>query len=177
MSKWAKVGNWLKENAGAGASLVGSLLTGNVPGAVAAGVALVSGATGTADPDKVLESFQRDPQTVIRLRELAMQEDASIRKHLRAIAELELKEYQEQQETIRAGDSAADEYVRHTRPKMARQSWYGTLGYVVVTELAEIAGYGTGASVEIALLLLAPAGAYLGFRSADKWFSGRFSKK
>ena len=35
---WAEVGKWLKENAGIGATLVGSLLTGNVPGAVAAGV-------------------------------------------------------------------------------------------------------------------------------------------
>ena len=36
----AEVGKWPKESAGTGATLVGSLLTGNVPGAVAAGVAL-----------------------------------------------------------------------------------------------------------------------------------------
>lgn len=34
---WKDVGSWLETNAGAGAALVGSLLTGNVPGAIAPG--------------------------------------------------------------------------------------------------------------------------------------------
>ena len=37
---WSKVGEWLKGNTGTGASLVGSLVTGNVPAAIAAGVSL-----------------------------------------------------------------------------------------------------------------------------------------
>ena len=52
--KWSAVGGWLKDNAGTGAVLVGSILTGNVPAAVAAGAALVSSATGESDPAKVL---------------------------------------------------------------------------------------------------------------------------
>lgn len=43
---WNGVGTWLKGNAGTGAALVGSLLTGNVPAAVVAGVALVSTVLG-----------------------------------------------------------------------------------------------------------------------------------
>lgn len=46
MSDWGKVGGWLKDNAGTGAALVGSLLTGNAPGAIAAGISLVT--TGLA---------------------------------------------------------------------------------------------------------------------------------
>jgi hypothetical protein len=173
MMDWKDVGGWLKNNAGTGAALVGSLLTGNVPGAVAAGVALVTGATGEADPGKVLERLQTDPATVVRLRELASQDEASIREHIRAMAEMQFvdqqKAHEQQQQTIRTGDTAEDEYVRHTRPKMARQSWYVTAGYVVAFELGKHIDWTPGASLELAALLAAPAAAYLGFRSLDKW--------
>lgn len=170
---WSEVGGWLRENAGTGAALVGSLLTGNVPGAIAAGVSLVSSATGTNDPGAALRALQGDPATVIRLRELAVQEEASIREHLRLmhIAELEDKqaEHREQQETIRSGDNAEDEYVRHTRPLMARQSWYATIAYVIGMELLKaILEKGTGANWDLAMIMIAPAGAYMGFRSWDK---------
>ena len=174
MSKtWGKVGDWLKDNAGTGAALVGSLLTGNVPGAVAAGVAPVSSATGESDPDKVLATLQSDPATVVRLRELAVQEQASIRGNLRLTEEHRLKDEQvahaEQQETIRSGDNAQDEYVRRTRPRMARQSWYATAGYIIAFEAAKAAGLSSfGASMVLAMVLSAPAWAYLGFRSIDK---------
>lgn len=179
---WKEVGNWLKENAGTGAALVGSLLVGNVQGAIAAGVSLVSSATGTNDPAKALAALQSDPATLLRLRELAVQEEASIRGHVQAMEELRLKDEQaahkEQQDTIRDGDKAADEYVRHTRPMMARQSWYVTAAYVVVFEALKAAGvFSTGAVVELALLLVAPAGAYLGFRSLDKRSAARFGAK
>lgn len=170
---WSDVGDWLKENSGTGAALVGSLLTGNIPGAVAAGVAMVSSATGHGSPDKVLASLRTDPATVLRLRELAVQDEASIREHMRAMVEMELKDQQaahaEQQQTIRSGDNAEDLYVRHTRPLMARQSWYATAAYVIAFEGLKATGVFTfGASIELAMLLCAPAAAYLGFRTWDK---------
>jgi len=171
---WSDVGSWLKENAGSGAALVGSLLTGNVPGAVAAGVALVSSATGSADPAKALAALQTDPATVLKLRELAVQEEASIREHIRSMEEMRLKDeqaaHEQQQETIRGGDKAEDEYVRHTRPMMARQSWYATMFYVIAFEglkAAEV--FKAGASWDLAMIIIAPAAAYLGFRSMDKF--------
>lgn len=170
---WQKVGQWLKENAGTGAALVGSLLTGNVPGAVAAGVAMVTSATGEASPERALAALQSEPGTLLKLRELAVKENDSIREHIRLMTEAELKDKQEehrqQQETIRSGDNSQDEYVRHTRPRMARQSWYVSAGYMVSAELGKAFGYGNGASLEIAMVLMAPAGAYLGFRSLDKF--------
>lgn len=124
MSRWNEVGQWLKSNATQGAALVGSLLTGNVPGAVAAGVSLVASATGSSDPGKALSALQQDPSTVIRLQELANANEASIREHIRSMTELELAdqqaEHRETQETIRAGDRAEDRFVRWTRPG---QSW------------------------------------------------------
>lgn len=131
---WADVGNWLKDNAGSGAALVGSLLVGNIPGAVAAGVSMVSSATGQANPDKVLAALQQDPATVVRLRELASQDEASIREHIRAMAEIEAADLQaeqhETQETIRAGDKAEDRFVRWTRPGQSWLSLFASFGYV-----------------------------------------------
>jgi hypothetical protein len=78
-------------------------------------------------------------------------------------------EHHEQQASIRSGDNASDEYVRHTRPLMARQSWYGTAVYAIGFEAAKVAGHGTGANLELGLVIKAPALAYMGFRTADKF--------
>lgn len=133
---WSKVGDWIKGNAGTGASLVGSLLTGNIPGAVAAGIALVSGATGTTDPAAALQALQTDPATLIKLKELAFQNEASIREHIRAMAEMQLLDAQaeqaETQKTIRSGDNAEDVVVRRTRPLQSWLSLIGALAYVAV---------------------------------------------
>lgn len=178
---WKSVGEWLKGNAGTGAALVGSLLTGNVPGAVAAGIALVGSATGEGDPEQALAALQKNPDMVLKLRELAFQEAEAIRVHIRNMEEARLKDEQaahaEQQETIRKGDQAEDEYVRHTRPLMARQSWYATMAYITGFEAAKASGlFSVGAEVELAMLLLAPAAAYLGFRSVDKISFGKGGK-
>ena len=185
-SKWGKVGEWLKANAGSGASLVGSLLTGNVPGAIAAGVALVTSATGVGDPDAVMMQLQGNPESLVRLKELAYQNEANIRAHIESMERLELEREQAQladqqashsttQATIQQGDQALDEYVRRTRPQMARQSWYATIGYVIGFEVLKAAGvFSFGASMELALLLLGPAGVYLGLRSVDKHTDGKF---
>jgi len=178
---WSTVGNFLKNNAGAGVGLVGSLLTGNIPGAIAAGVAMVSSATGTADPAQALQTLQTDPATLVRLKEIAQQEAESTREHIRAMAQMDAQDAQaaqaEQQATIRAGDTAPDEYVRRTRPRMARQSWYVGAGYIVAFEaLKSVDLFHIGASVEFAMVLLAPAAAYIGFRSWDKWGSAKFEK-
>lgn len=178
--KWSDVGDWLKSNAGPGVALVGSLLTGNIPGAVAAGVSLVSSATGTTDPAQAMQYLQANPEAMIKLKELAYREAEGIRQHILAMEEARLKDEQEahrqQQETIRGGDNASDEYVRHTRPMMARQSWYATAAYVIAFEAAKAIGWmKTGATVELAMILASPAWAYIGFRSMD-YFSKARSK-
>lgn len=162
--EWKEVGDWLKSNAGTGAALVGSLLTGNIPGAVAAGVSLVTSATGQATPDAALSQLQHDPASIVRLRELANQNEASIREHIRAMTELELTdkqaEHHETQETIRAGDRAEDPFVRRTRPG---QSWlfsFASIGYVMAKDQP---------SVEILLVLMSLPLAYAGLRQVGHW--------
>jgi len=164
---WSNVGDWLKTNAGTGAALVGSLLTGNVPGAVAAGIAMVSGATGTNDPAAALQSLQGDPATVIRLRELALQNDASIRAHIEAMEKLRLAdeaaEHEQTQLTIRSGDNAEDVFVRRTRPG---QSWVSLIAALVYV------GYCTAENkavdVTVLGLLLTLPWAYAGLRQIGK---------
>jgi len=168
-SGWAKVGNWLKGNAGTGAALVGSLLTGNVPGAVAAGVALVSSATGTNDATKALQQLQQDPATVIKLRELAVQEEANIRLHIQAMEELRLQDAQASHEqtqlTIRSGDNAEDVVVRRTRPLQSWLSLMAAIAYVgfLVYKQREID------EMVLGLFLTLPW-AYAGLREIGKGF-------
>lgn len=161
--EWGDVGSWIKDNAGAGASLVGSLLVGNVPGAIAAGVSMVSGATGTDDPVKALQALQSDPQTMVRLRELANQEEDSIRRHIADMKRIELedqqKEHEETQKTVRAGDVANDRFVRWTRPGQSWVSLFAAIGYVFYSDSPELWILGA--------LLTLPS-AYAGLRQVGK---------
>ena len=107
---WSDVGDWIKDNAGNGASLVGSLLTGNVGGAIAAGVSMVSGVAGTTDPDKALLALQADPKLLIELERVKNERSREINRHIEtmALAEIEDKQkaHEQTQLTIRNGDNA-----------------------------------------------------------------------
>lgn len=160
---WSSIGSWIKDNAGPGAALVGSLLTGNVPGAVAAGVSLVSSATGTDDPAKALQQLQGNPETLVKLKELAYQNEQTIRKHIEEMNRLELedaqKRHHETQQTIRAGDQAEDAFVRRTRPGQSWVSLFAALAYVFVNDQPDV--YILGA-------LLTLPWAYAGLRQVGK---------
>jgi len=160
---WKEVGDWLKANAGSGAALVGSLLTGNVPGAIAAGVAMVGSATGHATPDEALAAFQQDPATLIKLRALAYENEASIRAHVQAMEELRLKDEQASHEqtqlTIRNADNAEDRFVRWTRPGQSWVSLLAALAYVFTI---------TSPSLELLAILLTLPWAYAGLRQIGK---------
>lgn len=163
MSTWSDVGAWLRANAGTGAALVGSLLTGKVPGAVAAGVSLVSSATGTDDPAQALAALQKDPQVIVKLRELANQEQDSIRKHIAEMKRMELedeqREHETTQQTIRNADRAEDPFVRRTRPGQSWVSLFAALAYVFTSEAPDL--------YVLAALLTLPW-AYAGLRQVGK---------
>lgn len=177
MSNWRKVGDWLKDNATDGAALVGSLLTGNVAGAVAAGIGMVSSATGSDKPNEVLARLQNDPSTVIRLKEIALEDQKSIRAHIEAIERLKIEdaqlEHSETQKTIRAGDQSSDEKIRLVRPNMAKQSWLATIAYCIGCFAVQAIDGRVIFDVVIAATLFAPAGAYIGLRSYDKSKGGK----
>jgi hypothetical protein len=167
LMSWTDVGDWLKKNAGTGAALVGSLITGNVPGAVAAGVALVSSATGTTDPAQALLSLQNDPATVVRLRELAVQEESSIREHIREMTAIELAdkqaEHNETQRTIRAADKLKGG-IQWVRPSHATVSLVAAIFYA----------FEPNPSFEILAALLALPVGYSGLRQLGKFHELKF---
>ena len=170
---WQKVGDWLKDNADTGVALVGSLLTGNVKGAVAAGAALVGSATGTTDPMKALQALQTSPETLLKLQQLAQQEAQSIRENLAKMEELRLNDGQQEhaqtQETIRQGDSSDDEYTRRTRPMIARHGWYAGLAYLFIFEGAKALGYTkSGADFDLLMLVFTMPWTYMGARMINK---------
>lgn len=161
---WKEVGQWVKHNAAPGAALVGSLVSGNAPGAIAAGVAMLSSATGTNDPSEALRALQTDPSTVVRLKEIAASEEHSIRAHLADMNRMELEDRQashaETQKTIRAGDASPDGAIRAVRPAQASISLAAGLYYAVCTEAPD---------VTILSLLLALPWAYAGLREVGKY--------
>lgn len=76
--------------------------------------------------------------------------------------------HRETQTTIRNGDNATDEYVRRTRPLMARQSFYIGSLYVIGMELLRALGESTsGADWALAIAIYTPALTYMGLRTLD----------
>lgn len=169
---WSKVGEWLKSNGGGLLQLAGSVATGNVPAGVSAVAGMISKATGETNPELALAKLQASPETLIELERLVKESEADLRRHESEMLRLELQdrqsEHREQQETIRGGDKAEDEYVRHTRPMIARQSWYGTLSYCLGCAVYRGATNADIFDPLVASVLIAPAAAYLGFRTGDK---------
>lgn len=160
---WGSVGSWIKDNAGTGAALVGSLLTGNAPGAVAAGVSLVSSATGTDDPEKAMQQLQANPESLVKLKELAYKNEDSIRRHIEDMERLKLEDaqrrHQTTQETIRNSDNSQYWFVRNTRPGQSWISLVAAIAYVFVNEEPDVMILGT---------LLTLPWAYAGLRQVGK---------
>lgn len=87
---------------------------------------------------------------------------------MRATLEQEAtKRHQATQDTIQNGDNSKDEYVRQTRPLIARLSMYSSVLYAIGFEGLKAAGIGDGASFEVLLWLFSPALTYMGLRTID----------
>lgn len=162
---WDKV----KEFIGSSAPVIGSLLGGPAGGAAGS---LVAGWLGVEDdPQKVLERLQTDPKALIEIKRMESEERQQLRQLQYKAAELKTldkqHQHEQQQETIRSGDNAEDEYVRRTRPKMARLSFYFGTAYLFFLELLSAFGKGDGADEMLLMAIYSPALAYMGFRTVD----------
>lgn len=170
---WDEVGQYIKGNLESGVSLIGSLLMGNVPSAIANGISLVTSATGYDNPSQVIDALKSDKQTHARLRELYYANAADIRKSILEIEKARLEDAQKRHEstqaTIRSGDNALDRYVRRTRPRMARQSWGFTLAYCLGCVIHKAVTGDDLFNTYIASIITAPAWGYIGFRTFDKF--------
>ncbi|WP_346205881.1 hypothetical protein [Aeromonas salmonicida] len=127
------------------------------------------GLTAAQQQASIEEQLNRitDPAVLVELQKLKNELEKEQTRRL----ELQLADQQSEQattqQTIREGDTNHDEYVRHTRPLMARQSWQASAIYVVLFTILKAFGYGEGPDFDMVLLLLTPAWAYLGLRTLD----------
>lgn len=160
---WDKVGKWLKENAGTGTQLVGSIMTGNVPAAIALGASLVSSATGTDNPDDALLALQGNPDALTKLKELYFANEANIRLHNETIMRLEYEDKQHEhattQKTIINADNSEYKLVRFVRPTHATVSLIAAIVYVFTNDAPDL-------SIMGAFLVLPLS--YAGLRGIDK---------
>ena len=153
---------------------------------VASIVEAVNSAINPADQQRVLEQklAQLPPEQLVQLETLKVQlQQFQLERDKAQMADQQAAHH-EQQDTIRNGDNATDEYVRQTRPLMARLSLYSSIAYVMVMSLGQQAGAVAGAfghafsmpapDWDISLMLATPALGYLGFRTLDGF--ARYSK-
>ncbi len=167
--------NWdsIKTTIAKAAPLVGSLIGG--PAGIAVG-GLVAHALGVPnEPDAIARALQ-DPESALKLKALELTHV----KELRALAlQSELariqsddKQFSESQSTIRTEMEHGNDYVKETRPRMARGSFMAGTCYILVAETARLisAAYGgdiNGADTAIAATLYGPAGFYMTMRTVD----------
>ncbi len=138
---------------------------------VAEMVEQVDGALGMTKEQKEMslinEMQKLPPESLVELERIKteMQKEITRRQELALLDKQ--AEHHETQTTIRAGDSSQDEYIRKTRPLMARQSMWALIIYCFVMELLSANDLGSGIDVWVAGILSTPAWAYLGLRTLD----------
>lgn len=161
--KWSDVGDWISDNAGAGASLVGALLTGGSSAAIAMGVSMIAGATGTNDPDKALEALKNNPDMIIKLESLKNERSAEVNRHIESMEQGKLKDAQHEHETtanvVMNGDNA-EGGVKWIRPMQSTVSLAAGILYCFTAETINF---------EILGLWLALPWGYAGLRQFGKW--------
>ncbi|MBE8812452.1 hypothetical protein F3H66_02660 [Serratia marcescens] len=153
---------------------------------VAGMVEAVNSAVNPQDRQRVLEQklASLPPEQFVQLESLKTElEKIQAERERNRFADQQAAHH-EQQETIRNGDNAVDDYVRRTRPLMARLSLYSSIAYVLLLAVGQqAAAIATAAGHvltmpapdwDIALMLATPALGYLGFRTLDGF--ARFSK-
>lgn len=134
---WDKVGDWLKTNGGGVAGLVGSLLVGNVPGAVLAGVNLVTQATGSDDPDTALAQLQGNPDALLKLREISTANEASIRDHIFKMHAADLADVADAR---KREASTGDTLTPRMLAMLVTAGFFGVLGYLLVAGKPAVGG-------------------------------------
>lgn len=128
------------------------------------------------DPDKAAEFAHKY--------KMAMLEDTQLDR------QLEAEMFKEQQKTVQVELHQNDLYTKRTRPKIARQSWYLTIGYAIFSTIGApllahftsqagpdgvvIAGVFSDITFqwEVFVAIASPALTYMGVRTFDKWKNG-----
>ncbi len=176
MDFWKDLGSTVAEFA----PLLGGAIGG--PGGAAIGGLVASVFdVDPANPSAMMQAIKQDPQSAVKLREIEVRhkerlEALALDRH-KADLEAETTRHAESQATIRAEAEHGTDFVKETRPKLARASGYATVGYCLVAEAARLitealGGTLAGADVAVAAILFSPCGTYMTMRTFDG-FSGK----
>lgn len=153
------------------APTLGVALGGPAGGAVGALISTALGVRST--PDAVAEAVRTNPDAAIKL--------AEIQANLQlAQISADTSRHSQTEQTARAEQQSGDEYVRRTRPGLARKSAYATFGYAVATGVIfpVVNAFSTGAGALpgpdgfIISALFAPCLTYMGVRTIDAFSKG-----
>jgi hypothetical protein len=152
---------------------IASLFGGNDTASKVADIVEQVGSIAGLSPDqKVAKTAEKiaamPPEVLLGLEQLKVElEKEQTRRQELAYSDQQTT-HRETQATIRNGDNATDEYVRRTRPLMARQSFYIGSLYVIAIELLVALGKSTsGADWALAIAIYTPALSYMGLRTLD----------
>ncbi|MCK8043939.1 hypothetical protein MSG37_03505 [Shewanella sp. 1CM18E] len=132
---------------------------------------LVDIAAGKPSPEQALNQALTllSPQDLLQLKSVAAECEVQL---ARIEAKRDTSLHLQTQQTIQNGDNSTNLYVSKTRPYMARLSGYIAGTYVLGLEAAAAFDKGSGASLDMALLLISPLLAYMGLREIGKWREG-----
>jgi hypothetical protein len=156
------------------APLLGGALGG--PGGAVLGQ-LVAGAFGVeATPQAIEQAITQDPQAALKLQEIQTRhkerlEELALERHKADLA-AETARHGESQATIRHEAQHGTDYVKETRPKIARLSFYAGAGYVILSEAARMIAKLNdadlpGTDTTLLATLFGPVGFYMTMRSVD----------
>lgn len=126
---WDKVGDFIKDNAGAGASILGALLTGGSTAAISSAISIVAGVTGTTEPDKALAALKNSPNLMMELEVAKLKRETEIDKHVFDMAKISSGEHEQTQLTVRNGDNQKGA-IKWVRPLHATVSLVAAIAYV-----------------------------------------------
>lgn len=152
---------------------IASLFGGNdTANKVADIVEQVGSITGLTPEQKIAKTAEKiaalPPEVLLGLEKLKVELEREQTRRQELSYQDQQTTHRETQQTIRNGDNATDEYVRRTRPMMARQSFYIGSLYVIAMELLLALGKATsGADWALAMAMYTPALSYMGLRTLD----------
>lgn len=161
--------------------MIGKLFGGKTEG-VADQVAAFADQVKGLPADKAQQEFNQrlaylPPEAQVELKKIALESERIQAEQEQARLQADTDQHLGSQETIRAEIIHGDEYVAHTRPKIARLSAYLGLSYLFIAEVASRVAEPfdiviAGADPAVAGVLLGPCVYYMTMRTFDA-----FSKK
>ncbi len=108
------------------------------------------------------------PESLVELERIKVEMEKEVTRRIELQLGDKQAEHHETQTTIRNGDNADDQYVRRTRPRQAKQSWWAGTLYIFGSIIAEMAGFAdSGPDVKTAAVLYIVCWGYHGLRTAD----------